>query len=466
LARSQVRPRVVRILIAGVAALLLSAALLEYPAHSRGAAGDPQTSSNVAVVPAFKPPAYPGYFGVPALPVNDPQLAPYHFTQLAANAVTPGALNAYDTVILYGIRWSDISASGQAAINAFAATHKVLVWDSDGTGSQSYASFIHPFSVVSSGENYKGKPNGSVVSFPSVGNFLASDNPSSPYYLEPTQLVTNRDLINDMNAMTTGTANWVPALVAANKSIPRGGWPLAWSYGVIGNHTGLTIYSGVDADAFTQPLNPNDAIKELALQLKAPFRQTPDPACAPNCQLPPSGGGSTHASCSFAKPLPKRWVRGRIFVALKTSVAAGITGQIVTRSGRVIASGREVGGSVIRLAVRTRVLPSNRTSRLRALVFVNGQRACSKPFSLKVDNVPPRLLRLRTTRAAGADLLSVRVSERSSLTITGAHVSRNRSWLLSAQRTFALRLPGSVRIARLVLRDRAGNTVVRRLVWH
>ncbi len=464
--RHQIRPRVVRILIAGATALILSAALMESPGHSRGATGGTQSSSEVAVVPGFKPPAYRGTFGVPALPVNNPQFASYHFTQLAANKVTLAALAKYDTVILYGIRWRDISTSGQAAINAFAATHKVMIWDSDDTGSQTYATFIHPFSETSSGENYKGKPNDSVVSFPSGVNFLASDKRSSPYYLEPTQLVTNRDLLNDMNAMTTGTPNWVPALVAANRGIPHGGWPLAWSYGVIGNHSGLTIYSGIDADGFTQPLNPNDATKELALQLKAPFRQTPDPACAPGCQLPPSGGGTTHASCSFAKPVPKRWVRRRVFIALKTSIAAGITGQIVTRSGRVVASGSERGGSVIRLGVRTRRLRSNRTSRLRALVFVNGQRACSKPFRLKVDNVRPRLLRLKTTRAGGGDLLSVRVSERSSMTITGAHVSRHRPRLLSAKRTFEFRLPAGVRIARLVLRDRAGNKVVRRLVWH
>jgi hypothetical protein len=465
--KSQVRPGVVRALIAAAAAVVLSAVLLEYPAHGRGAAGGTQASAEVVVIPAFKPPAYRGYFGFPALPITDPQLASYHFTQLPTNKVTAAALKKYDTVILYGIRWRDISAGGRAAINAFAATHKVLIWDSDGTGSQDYATFIHPFSQTASGENYEGKPNASVVYFPTGTNFLASDKRSSPYYLEPTQLVTNRDLINDMSAMATGTKDWVPALVAANKSIPRGGWPLAWSYGVIGNHTGLTVYSGIDADGFTQPLNPNVAIKELALQLKAPFRQTPDPSCAPACQLPPgSGGGLPHASCSFAKRPPKHWVRGRVFIRLKTSVAAGITARIVTRSGKVIASGRLRGGNLIRLAVRTRRLPSNRVSRLRALVFVNGQRACSRPFRLKVDNVRPRLLTLKTTRASGADLLSIRVSERCSLRIIGAKDLGRRPRLLAARRTLQFRLPASVRIARLVLRDRAGNKIVRRLVWH
>jgi hypothetical protein len=467
-----VRPRVVRVLIASAAALILLVALLEDPGRSRGAAGVTRSSSEVAVIPGFDPPAYPDFFGVPALPVHDSQLASYHFTELAANKVTPAALRNYDTVILYAIRWNDISASAQAAINAFATTHKVLIWDSDGTGSQSYATFIHPFSQTASGENFKGKPNGAVVFFPSAGNFLASDKPSSPYYLEPTQLVTDRDLINDMNAMTTGTKDWTPALVAANASMPRGGWPIAWSYGNIGNNTGLTIYSGIDTDAFTAKLNPNDAIRALAIQLQAPFRETPEPSCAPGCDLPPPppqspppGGGSTYASCGFARPLPKRWLRGRVFVNVKTSVAAGITGKIITRSGKVVASGRlRTGRSVMRLALRTRRLPSNRTSRLHALVFVNGQRACSKPFRVKVDNVRPRLLRLTATRAAGRHLLTVRVSERALMTITGAHMSRHRSWL-SGRRTYKFRLPAKVRVARLVLRDRAGSKVVRRVVW-
>ena len=62
-------------------------------------------------------------------------------------------------------------------------------------------------------------------------------------------------MLNDMNAMKTGTPGWTPALVAANKSIPNGGWPLAWAYGAVSNHTGLIIYSGIDADAFADPLN-------------------------------------------------------------------------------------------------------------------------------------------------------------------------------------------------------------------
>jgi hypothetical protein len=408
---------------------------------------------------------------VPALPTKDPQLSAYHFSQLAASKVTTAALGNYDTVILYGIRWSDISASGHAAINAFAATHKVLIWDSDSTGSQQYPTFIHPFSDMASGENFAGKPNDSVVSFPSGVDFLASDKPSSPYYLDPNQLVTDRDEINDMNAMVAGTKNWLPALTAANAKIPNGGWALAWSYGVIGNHTGLTVYSGLDADAFgNAQLKPNNAIKELALQLKAQFRTTPDPACAPGCHL--SGGGSsggggpgsTHAACSLAKKVPTHWVHRRVPVWLKTSVAAGITGRVLSSKGKVVATGTE-NGNLIRFRVNTRRLRTNHASRLKALVFVNGQQACSQSFRLKVDNTRPRFLFLTTFRSGGQHVARFRVSERSSMTVTGVHVPHRRSVLIAARRTINVRLPASVRRARLTLRDRAGNKTVRKLVW-
>ncbi len=166
MATSRAQRRTLRILIAALAAVTVSTAVLVSPAHSRGAAAATQSSVNVAVIPGFAPPAYSGFYGVPALPVTASQLSAYHFSQLPASHVTASALSSYDTVILYGIRWSDVPASAQAAIDAFAETHKVLIWDSDDTGDQNYSTFIHPFSDQASGENFEGKPNDSVVSFP------------------------------------------------------------------------------------------------------------------------------------------------------------------------------------------------------------------------------------------------------------------------------------------------------------
>jgi hypothetical protein len=55
------------------------------------------------------------------------------------------------------------------------------------------------------------------------------------------------------------------------------------------------------------------------------------------------------------------------------------------------------------------------------------------------------------------------VSEASRMTFSGGHVHYRAG--IAAHRTINVHLP-LVRSARLTLRDRAGNTVVRRLVWH
>jgi len=273
-------------------------------------------------------------------------------------------------------------------------------------------------------------------------------------------------MINDMSAMKTGTSGWTPALVAANKNIPQGAWPVAWSYGVVGNHTGLAIYSGIDADAFADALNPNYAVKELALQLGAQFRSTPDPSCAPNCEQPPPSGGKPYATCSFAKRLPSGWVHGRVPILLRTSVAAGITGKILTRSGKTLVSVHGDQSGMLRFLLRTKRLRSNRTTRLRAAVYLNGQEACSKGFRLRVDNVRPRLLFLATSRRRGRVILTLRLSERSSLTILGR---RDVNWphrkILAGRRLITFNFPSRVHAATMRVRDRAGNQLVRQLHW-
>ena len=464
--------------IAALAAVLLAAGLLSFPSHSRGAtrATGTQASLNVAVVPGYAPPNYPGLSGGGRFPAANSRLSAYHFSELATSKLTAGGLAPYDTVILYGLRWNTLTAGEQAALNTFAATHKVMIWDSDGTGAQNYSTFIHPFSTLAS--NASGQAQGSVVTYP-AGNdpngndFLASANPSSPYYLDPAQLVSDPSMINDMNAMKTGTQNWLPGLVAKNKNIPQGGWPLAWSYGVIGNRTGLTIYSGLDADAIDNTqLNPNDEITELALELQAPFSTTPQP-CGPTCAWPPAGPPNTGGppppiKCSFAKHVPTHWVHGRVSIWLKCSPPTGITASVRAKvSAPVIASGVEHNG-LIHLRVNTRLLPTNHVSRpVVALVYTSGQQSESesKFFRLKVDNTPPRLVYLRTGSAASGRLVWFRISEKSQLRIVGGG-PRYRHWVWVARhRLTKATLPSSIRHARLIFQDRAGNTIARKLAW-
>jgi hypothetical protein len=103
---------------------------------------------------------------------------------------------------------------------------------------------------------------------------------------------------------------------------------------------------------------------------------------------------------------------------------------------------------------------------LLAAVYLNGKQACTKGFRLRVDNVRPRLMMLATTRSGGHAALSLRLSERSSITINGR---RGVKWphrrTLAGRHRFTFRFPGSVHAATLVVVDRAGNRLVRQLHW-
>jgi hypothetical protein len=99
------------------------------------------------------------------------------------------------------------------------------------------------------------------------------------------------------------------------------------------------------------------------------------------------------------------------------------------------------------------------------VVYSNSQETRSKFFRLKVDNTPPRLLSLRTHSTGSGRLVSFRGSEKVRFRVAGGG-SSYRHWVsLARHRLITARLPGSVRHARLILRDRGGNTVVRKLVW-
>ena len=268
------------------AVVLATAALLVGSVGTGSAFADPpQPSANVLLIPGFDAPRYPGTNGIPSFPSDSPGLTGYHYAELASQSVTASALSAYDTIVLYGLRWADLSPSAQAAVNGFAHTGKVMIWDSDSTGKQDYSTFVHPFSTLASGET--GDNHGSVVTFPNVPNPLASSDASSPLYLAPSALVASTHLIGHMQVMKAGAADWAPALLAANAQIPGGGWVLGWGFGSTGGHSGMVIYSGLDADAFHDAASPNYALKELRIELAAPFNRAPDSSCAPGCAAPP-----------------------------------------------------------------------------------------------------------------------------------------------------------------------------------
>ena len=175
----------------------------------------------------------------------------------------------------------------------------------------------------------------------------------------------------------------------------------------------MVIYSGIDADVFTDAASPNYAIKALAIQLATPFSRTGDTSCAPSCSPPrravdpvvragaraeegPSGGGGggtkspTFAQCSFTKAPPKAWVRGTFYLSLTTSVANGITGTVKSSTQHVIGSGNSSTSGHLSLRVDSHLLPSNKVSTVRADVLVESAVACSLTAQIRVDNLKPK----------------------------------------------------------------------------
>lgn len=460
------------------ACLLAIAAVLAGRVTIAGAtASDAAPSANVALVPGFHAPKYSDTESLPGFPAA--QLHGYHFGAVPLGSVTSANLSAYDTVVLYGLRWGDLSSSEQAAIDDFAKTGKVIIWDADSTGAQDYSSFVHPFTTKSSGA--KGGSFGSVVTFP-AGSPLASSDSGSPLFLDPAALSASTHLIGHMNVLVGPAAGWSPGLLAANSKIPDKSWVLAWGYGSTSNHAGMVIYSGFDADAFDDSATPNYAVKELAIQLASPFSRTGDSTCAPNCSPPPSGGGSggsggggggtggggggsqTFAQCSFAKKPPVAWQRGYFYLSLTTSVANGITGTVKSTTQKVIGTGTPSTPGHLSLHVDSRLLPSNKISTVKADVLVNSAVACSLNAQIRVDNVKPKAFGLKTTKTAHGNMLTFRSVEPLRIWLATPHHQFGTYSRKHSGKT-TLKFPQSITSGTLRLVDRAGNITRIKVTW-
>jgi hypothetical protein len=471
--------------LASLAACLISAAavLANSTNVAHATATDAAPSASVALVPGFHAPKYSSTESLPGFPAS--VLSGYHFGEVPLGSVTSANLSGYDTVVVYGVRWGDLSSSEQSAIGDFAKTGKVIIWDADSTGAQDYGSFVHPFSTKSSGA--VGGSHGSVVTFPQ-GSPLASPEPSSSTYLDPSALVASTHLIGHMNVLVPGSGDWSPGLIAANSKIPESGWVVAWGYGSTANHAGMVIYSGIDADAFSDSASPNYAIKELSIQLAAPFSRTGDASCSPNCSPPPIGGSSggtgggtgggsgggtggstaspTFAQCSFTKRPPTNWVRGTVHLSLTTSVANGITGVVKSSTNRVIGSGTPSSTTGhLALLVNTHLLASNRLSKVKADVLVNSAVACSLTAQLRVDNLKPKASAIKTTRSKRGNMLTFRANEPIRISLSTKHHKSYGTFTRKHAGKATLKFPGAVSSGTLRLIDRAGNTTRIRIIW-
>jgi hypothetical protein len=167
--------------------------------------------------------------------------------------------------------------------------------------------------------------------------------------------------------------------------------------------------------------------------------------------------------------VPTYWVRRLVPIVLKTSVAAGISGNVLASQHdfvghhQVVATGNGQTSGVLQLPVNTTWLRSNHQSHLVAWVYVKGVKACSLSFRLNVDNDPPRLLLIRALAVARRHLVVFKVNEKGFMRIVGGGARYSHWRPIPAGRTIQVLLPRHLRHARLIVRDRAGNQLSRSL---
>jgi hypothetical protein len=495
---------------AGIGGLVLAAAALGAPA----ALAD--TSHNVAVIPGLHGAGY-GVKGAPVLPTAN--LPGYSFTATGyTNIAAQLASGQYDTVLFYGMRWDDqrLTATDKAAINAFAQTHKLLVWDADSTTvsedtatakpsssylltPSSFADFIFPFTEVSSGQNQATGGAASIVS--DADGPLASSTVGDPRYIDTLGLVDQQDAIGDSSVMTNMSDGWQVAMYARNERLDAKmatplaeGYPLvAWHYGTQSNHTGMVVYSGIGVDALHDPPTlsngkPNYALKALQIQLGATFFTTAQ-GCAPSCPAPPedtvavTGGtpfqGSvsqaaaqtavttqtattvttTAASCGLSATAPKGWVSKTVPLSIKAVGTAGSVA-LTTPRGLTVATATGKNG-LFTLRLDSKRLLNNRATTLTATALVGATRQCAVNLLLRVDNVAPKALKLVVTKAHGLRHITFRASEG----VTAKMIIKGRKTKfvkVAAGKKVTIAVKPAA-LGKLVLIDRAKNSGTRLL---
>jgi hypothetical protein len=118
----------------------------------------------------------------------------------------------------------------------------------------------------------------------------------------------------------------------------------------------------------------------------------------------------------------------------------------------------------LRLPVDTRLLPSNRASRVTAVVYVGKAPACRTSMMLRVDNAPPRLRLSAAHRSGTGNFASVWVNERSTLEVyMGGKLRWHR--VVRAGTTPVVVAPALAGYANFIATDRAGNHAIRRIFW-
>jgi hypothetical protein len=180
----------------------------------------------------------------------------FTFSDVPQEAIDPGTLSQYDTVVLNQVFTSSLSEAQEQALSSFVTSGgKLIIHDADGTEGNDYQWLPVPASTGESCENC-GHTDGEAEIV--ENNTLVSNEPSSPSYIDVGELPGNSDAVGDANVLVTSDPRWDVDIRATNDQNVAGAVDAYASDG------GLILYDGFDTDFIGTPFpSGNDWLNKI-----------------------------------------------------------------------------------------------------------------------------------------------------------------------------------------------------------
>lgn len=164
----------------------------------------------------------------------------FSFSDLSLESVEAGTLANYDTVVLNEVFTSSLTESEKQALSAFVTRGgKLIIHDADGTVGNDYSWLPVP---AGTGQSCQNCGNLDGVAEIVENNSIVSADPSSPYYVDVSELPGNSDAVGDANFLLTNDPRWSVDIKGSNSLNEEG------SIDAYASDGGLILYNGFDTD--------------------------------------------------------------------------------------------------------------------------------------------------------------------------------------------------------------------------
>lgn len=260
------------------------------------------------------------------------ELGDFTFAAMAPSAVSDASLASYDTALLnvasYGMNcnMNNLAASQKTAlINFVAAGKKLIIYDSE-CSTQNYSWLPYPFTTAN-----PGAMGAQGILTIVEENFLSSNIPSNPHYINAAYLGSSTDAVGDMNVMTTFDPYWCVDMSGTNVLHTTGPVHTYAKYPA-GTDKGLIIYNGLDMDYLYGTSEAN--LRKIWVQeLQQPFNPSNLPCGVTVVGItlsPPSAsnvvGGSHTVTAALADLLKNPQPNVLVTFTIKAGPNAGASG--------------------------------------------------------------------------------------------------------------------------------------------